>query len=84
MSGHTAVWREYNESQREYYRALSEQSHAQERFMPMDEEHDPESPGRIPDPLTLEVMEEFSVIDRRVHETRQRYARAINALNRDL
>ena len=83
MSNHTAAWHELNESQKEYFQALEAQNQVQDRFLPEGEGDFPESPVRLPDPLTLEVIEELAVVDRRVHETRQRYAKAINAVHND-
>ncbi len=84
MSNHTAVWQEFNASQREYYRALSEQNRVQERFMPVSRDRDPDSPVRLPAALTLEAIEELAAVDRQIHESRQRYARAINAVHDDM
>lgn len=84
MPGQVFAWKELNESQREYYRALLEQNRIQERFMPMDDGHDMANPVRIPNPLTLESIQEFAVLDRRVHSSRQRYAKAINAVHDEI
>ena len=84
MSNHTPAWHEFNESEREYYRALSEQNLVQERFLPVGIDQDIDSAVRLPGSLTLEDIEQLAAVDRQVHQTRQRYAKAINAVHSEI
>ena len=83
MSNHTAVWQEFNEAKREYYGALSEQIRVQERYIPVSLNENPDS-VRLPAALTLETIEELAAVDRQILESRQRYAKAINAVHSEI
>lgn len=82
MSDHTPAWQEFNEAQREYYGALEEQHRVQERLLPAGEPRSPHSPVLLPNPITLEMIKQLSEVDRLVHNSRQRYAKAINSIHK--
>ncbi len=81
MIGHSAVWQESNDAQQQYYHALEQQQHLQERYLPLGKRRTPHTTVELPDPLTLKVIGVLSTVDRLVRETRQRYARAINSIH---
>ncbi|NQW24681.1 MAG: hypothetical protein HQ475_14725 [SAR202 cluster bacterium] len=84
MSGHTDTWHEFNDAQRQYYDALEQQVRAQERFVPPGERRTEHAPVQLPDPLTAKVIQGLSTLDRIVHDARQRYAEAINAVHAEV